>query len=344
MGESSIGFMLRAIELSRRGYPAPNPRVGCVIVNDGAIVGEGWHDHAGGDHAEIVAIKKAGTRAKGARAYCTLEPCNHEGRTPPCSRAIIDAQIKEVTFAAADPNPVAAGGGDALERTGIVVHRGLLRREAVAANEVFMTAVERRRPFVVCKSAQTTDGFIARDDGTSKWITCEESRLQGHRLRAELGCVLVGRITIERDDPELTARIEGVKNQPVRAVIDPDARLSSEYRVFRAPGTPIRFVRKGVAAQSYDCEVDVTADGLDLVQVLAALYSKGVIGVLAEGGGRTISSFLRARLVDRLELFVSPKVFGSGRPWLGDSPPQFELELLRESKIGEDTWRTYAPR
>lgn len=343
MNNDNERFMRRAVELSMRGYPAPNPRVGCVIVSHGRIVGEGWHDHAGGDHAEIVALNAAGKGAVGAQVFCTLEPCDHHGRTPPCSRALVRAGVASVTFAVKDPNPVAQGGGKTIENAGIHVESGLLEDEARRANAVFMTAFEQRRPYIVCKSAQTADGFIARDDGKSQWITGEESRKQGHRLRAELGCVLVGRKTVEMDDPMLTARIEGVVNQPLRAVIDPQARLGTHHKVFADKGSVVRFVKPGAAREFFDVSVPSSRSGLDLQAILDHLHGMGVIGVLVEGGGETVAAFIRAGLVDRLEIFIAPTKFGKGRRWLGQRAPKLEFKLTEETMLGEDVWRTYAP-
>lgn len=334
--------MHRAVVLAANGFPAPNPRVGCVIVKDGEIVGEGWHDYAGGDHAEAMALKAAGDRAVGADLYCTLEPCDHHGRTPPCSQAILRAKIARVFYAVADPNQKASGGGKALVAGGVVVSEGLLKEEAEAVNEVFLTAQRRSRTYVIGKSAQTKDGFIARVDGTSKWITSEDSRLQGHRLRAEMGGVLVGRGTVQTDDPMLTARIPGVVNQPVRIVLDPHGATSPLSNVF-ADGRVIRYVAPGNDGQPYDVVAQQGEDGFDLKAILVDLFARGVIGVLVEGGGETLASFMRAGLLDRLEVFVAEESFGAGRPWLGSSPPELAMRQVAERDSGSDVWRTYRP-
>jgi diaminohydroxyphosphoribosylaminopyrimidine deaminase/5-amino-6-(5-phosphoribosylamino)uracil reductase len=338
---ASSEFIARAIALSRQGFPAPNPHVGCVIVREGVVVGEGYHDHAGGPHAERVALDRAGERARGAELYCTLEPCNHQGRTGPCSQAVVAAGIAKAVIALRDPNPRAEGGIEFMRSSGVECEVGLMANEARDANEVFMTAMERKRPYVVLKSATTSDGFIARADGTSKWITGEEARAVGHRLRAEMGCVLVGRVTVERDDPQLTARVPGVVNQPLRAILDPRAVLGPHYRVFSDGGETVRFVKQGLAQREGDVEVEVGASGFDLGQVLTKLFERGVIGVLVEGGGETAATFLRKGLVDRLERFTSPKVFGSGSPWLGASSPELRLEKLGEQRLGEDLHESF---
>lgn len=340
MPGNSDSYMRRAIELSLRGYPAPNPRVGCVIVKENEIIGEGWHEYAGCDHAEIMALREAGENAIDATVFCTLEPCNHQGRTPPCTQALIKAQVETVNFAVNDPNPVASGGGSALSTAGIKVASGLLEKEAAVANELFLTAKKRNRPVVVCKSAQSADGFIAKVDGTSKWITGEEARREGHKLRAELGCVLVGRSTVEQDDPALTARFDGVKNQPLRVVLDPHAKLSINAKVFDDENV-VRFVAPGFAKTDFDVESACNEGGFDLNMILNKLFQRGMIGVLVEGGGETIASFLRAGLADKVEMFISPETFGEGRHWLGSNPPSIELKETTRQTLGKDEWRRY---
>lgn len=340
MNANSELFMRRAIELSRGGFPAPNPHVGCVIVHDGVVIGEGFHTHAGAPHAEVVALSSAGSSARGADLYCTLEPCSHQGRTPPCTDAIIEAGVTRVFVAVRDPNPLAKGGLDRLKTSGVACDSGLLEEDASEANRVFLTAMKRGRPFVVAKAATTSDGFIAKPDGTSKWITGTEARDAGHRLRAELGCVLVGRSTVEMDDPQLTARLPDVVNQPLRVVLDPSAKLGEEKTVFSDGGSSLRFVAPGMSVRAADVEI-ACDDGFDLQAVLNELFSRGVTGVLVEGGGETISSFLRAGLVDRVERFVSRKSFGEGLHWLGSEPPEFELKEISRETLGDDEHVSY---
>lgn len=336
--------MERAIELSKRGFPAPNPHVGCVIVKNGEIVGEGWHDHAGGPHAEADALDRAGDLAHGADVYVTLEPCNHQGRTPPCSQALIRSGVSRVFIANHDPNPRAGGGADALRAAGVHVEVGLCAEEAESANHVFLTAMRRKRPFVVAKAAVTSDGFIARSDGTSKWITGEEARAVGHRLRAEMGCVLVGWITAHLDDPELTARIPGVVNQPLRVVLDPLGMCNPKLRLFTDGHRTVRFVHGGRATRPDDVELASDDGGFAIADVLETLFQMGVIGVLVEGGAETLASFFRQGLVDRLEKFTSPKTFGEGLHWLGKDPPEVRLERLLEEHLGDDLHETFAVR
>lgn len=335
--------MARAIALSKRGFPAPNPHVGCVIAVDDTIVGEGYHDHAGGPHAEAVALKEAGEKARGATAYVTLEPCNHFGRTPPCSEALIAARVKRVVAACADPNPRAMGGMERLRGAGIETSVGLMRDEARAANRMWLTAMERGRPYVVVKAAMTLDGRIATPTGESKWITGEESRREAHRLRAECGAVLVGRRTVEKDDPRLTVRAIRVVNQPTRVVLDLSRRLADSFRVFDREAPTLRVVG-GTAGPD---EIGVGNPPI-LAELLGSLFARGITGLLVEGGASTIGTFFEAGLVDRLELFVAGTVLGQGMSWierpfaglLGEAP-RFRFDGAR--RVGDDVRLTLVP-
>ncbi|MEZ0326406.1 MAG: bifunctional diaminohydroxyphosphoribosylaminopyrimidine deaminase/5-amino-6-(5-phosphoribosylamino)uracil reductase RibD [Fimbriimonas sp.] len=327
--EADVRFMRRAIELSKNGFPAPNPHVGCVIVKGGEVIGEGWHEYAGAAHAEVAALKGIG--ANGAEAYVSLEPCNHQGRTGPCSVALIEAGVKRVVYACSDPNPKAVGGGERLRQAGIQVQSGLLEEEARQANEQFFFALEHKRPIIVLKAACSLDGRIALTNGESKWITGEAARHQAHRLRAELGAVLVGRKTVEQDDPELTARIEGVTNQPTRIVLDPSGKLKGREKVFNQAAPTVHIT-----------------GAIDLQDLVASLFEQNITGLLVEGGAQTISGFLKANLHDRLELFLAPKILGTGPTW----PEGFPLTSLKEAptwqiiqtqQLGQDLWLTATP-
>lgn len=338
MVESHELYMARAVALARRGYPAPNPRVGCVIVNRGAIVGEGYCAYAGGPHAEVVALSQAGSRASGSDVYVTLEPCDHHGKTPPCSLALLEADVSNVWIAVRDPNPIAQGGGSRLQSQGVAVHWGVGESEARAVNEVFLHAFQVRRPYVCIKAAVTADGFMARADGSSQWITSEPARRAGHRLRADLGAVLVGRGTVTADNPRLTARIPGVRNQPWRIVLDPEGKLAGTEQVFGEAGRVVWAVRRATS------ERHTTVAGIpefDLSALLSKLFEMGRTGVLVEGGPRTIASFLEAGLVDRVELFVAPKLFGSGIPFRGSPGSNPALRLLRAQRVGPDARLTF---
>jgi diaminohydroxyphosphoribosylaminopyrimidine deaminase/5-amino-6-(5-phosphoribosylamino)uracil reductase len=329
--DDDVRFMRRAIDLSRNGFPAPNPHVGCVLVRDNQIIGEGWHDFAGGPHAEAAAIAHAGSSAIGATAYVSLEPCNHQGRTGPCSLALIEAGVSRVVYACPDPNPKAVGGGERLRAAGITVESGLLTEEAAAENRQFFFALQNQRPLVVLKAACSLDGRIALPSGESKWITGEEARAEAHRLRADLGAVLVGRRTVELDDPQLTARIPGVTNQPTRIVLDPGAKLNASYRIFDDAAPTIHMT-----------------GAFDLPGLMSELFRQGITGVLVEGGATTIGGFLKSGLFDRLELFMAPKILGSGPTWneglildsLADAP---QLEIGEIRRLGRDLWITATP-
>lgn len=333
--------MSRAVALSRRGFPAPNPRVGCVVVKDGVIVGEGYHDHAGGPHAEVVALERAGGRAQGADVYVTLEPCAHRGRTPPCTEALLRANVRRVVFAVKDPNPKAEGGAAVLRDHGIDVVAGVLETEARKVNAVFLTAFHRRRPFVCVKAAVTLDGLMARKDGTSQWITGPSARAEGHRLRAEMGAVLVGSSTVIQDDPQLTARLRGVKNQPLRVILDGRSRLTGKERVFSAPGAWWIVAKAKAASQT---EAPTCENGVDLNWLMSRLWDEGHTGLLVEGGPSTILGFLRAGLVDRLDLFLGPELFGDGHRFLGPEMPTVGLDLVSVRKLGPDAHLTYFRR
>jgi diaminohydroxyphosphoribosylaminopyrimidine deaminase / 5-amino-6-(5-phosphoribosylamino)uracil reductase len=340
-------LMMRAVALSRRGYPAPNPHVGCVLARNGEIVGEGYHAYAGGPHAEVVALGRAGGNARGATAYVTLEPCAHHGRTPPCADALIDAGVSEVAVAVPDPNREAAGGLLRLRDAGIRTTVGLCAAAAAAANERFLESMRLRRPFVVAKAAMSVDGRIALPSGESRWITGEESRRMGHRLRAECGAVLVGRVTVQTDDPLLTARVPGVRNQPLKVVLDPNGVLTGGEIVFCGSGETLWCVRN--AQRPGQEEIPAGEGGLDLSLLLDTLFARGVTGLLVEGGSTTLQSFLSLGLIDRLELFVSPMALGGGRSWLEGEPAESlarasRFRFARVRRLGDDLWITARPR
>lgn len=306
-------FMREAIELSRCGFPAPNPRVGCVIVKDKTVVGRGFCNLDGSDHAEVMALKDAGQRAKGATAFVTLEPCNHTGKTPPCSLALVESGIQKVVFATKDPNGIAAGGAKFLSENGVEVEAGLVANLAAQVNGQFLFAMTHRRPLVTVKVGMTLDGKIALPNGESKWITNEASRADAMRLRAEIGCVLVGRVTAEVDEARLNIRgLDGV-NQPLRVVIDPLGVLAQDLPIFDKSAPTLHLTNQ-------------TSSGAPL-DVLKAIWEKNQTGVLVEGGATTIGHFFQSNLVDQIVLYVSPKVFGEGKSWAGP----FGLQGIEDS-------------
>lgn len=308
-------WMDLAAEVAASGYPMPNPHVGCVLVKDGVEVGRGFHDHAGGPHAEVVALGQAGSKAQGATAYVTLEPCNHTGRTGPCSQALIEAKVARVVIGVADPNPVASGGVAVLRGAGIEVDFIDNPASAEACNRWWLTAIKQGRPYLVLKAAVGLDGRLALPDGTSKWITSEPARTAGHVLRARCGAVLVGARTFVLDRPELTARIPGVVNQPRRLVWDPQQSISE---------ADLNGFSRLTASEPQ--------------ALLEELFQIGVRGLLIEGGAVTLSKFVDSGLVNQVDLFVAPKVLGEGPTWFSGQAKIQELGLaLRHvEQLGPD--------
>jgi diaminohydroxyphosphoribosylaminopyrimidine deaminase/5-amino-6-(5-phosphoribosylamino)uracil reductase len=318
--------MRRALTLAERGRGAtsPNPLVGCVLVRDGAIVGEGHHARAGGPHAEAVALADAGDAARGATAYVTLEPCDHHGRTPPCSAALIEAGVRRVVVATLDPDPRVDGAGvRRLRDAGVEVEVGLLEDEARAQNEAFLTSQARGRPFVLYKTAMTLDGKIATRTGHSRWITGEASRARVQRWRHELDAVAVGVTTVLLDDPRLTARVEGGRT-PLKVVFDSVARTPPDAALLRPDdaGVPARTIvyvgpqapeARRAALRAAGAEVvvlDGPAGRPAVGAALADLDAREVRSLLLEGGGTLAWSFLEADAVDRVAWFIGPKLLG----------------------------------
>jgi diaminohydroxyphosphoribosylaminopyrimidine deaminase / 5-amino-6-(5-phosphoribosylamino)uracil reductase len=318
-------FMRRALELAERGrgLTSPNPMVGAVVVNDEEIAGEGFHARAGGPHAEVVALAAAGSRSRGATLYVTLEPCAHHGRTPPCASAVIAAGIRRVVAASVDPNPRVSGRGLAeLRAAGVDVGEAVLTEEAERQNRAFVTAMRLGRPHVTLKAAMTLDGRIADLHGESKWITGTAARAAAHRLRSESDAIVVGVGTVLRDDPALTVRLDRPwPREPYRVVLDTGARTPAAARVIAA-GTPARtLVITGhgasptrvtaLTAAGASVVPVVAADGhCDLRAALGALAEREVRAVLVEGGGEVHGAFLDAGLVDRVAVFVAPRLLG----------------------------------
>ena len=325
MSEDDERFMRQALGLAERarGLTSPNPLVGAVVVRDGVVVGEGYHERAGGAHAEIVALAAADRRAHGATLYVTLEPCTHHGRTPPCVPSVIAAGIRRVVVAISDPNPLVAGGGvTALRAAGLEVEVGRLGGEASRQNRVFLTSVRRHRPHVTLKAAMTLDGKIADVHGTSRWITGEPARREAHRLRSEADAIVVGVETLLRDDPALTVRLDHPwPREPFRVVLDTTARTPATARVISAGAAERAIVFVGARALSERIaalqgtgasvvRVAESHERVELGDVLAALFARDVRGVLVEGGGEVHAAFLDAGLVDRVAIFVAPRLLG----------------------------------
>lgn len=320
-----IRYMSRALQLARKGLYTtdPNPRVGCVLVKDGGIVGEGWHERAGEPHAEVHALRVAGERARGATAYVTLEPCSHHGRTPPCSEALIEAGVTRVVAAMQDPNPRVAGQGLArLEAAGIVTEAGVLAAESEALNPGFIQRMRSGRPYVRCKLAMSLDGRTALASGESRWITGPAARADVHRLRARSSAILTGSGTLLGDDPSLTARIEGLDGnavlQPLRVVLDTRLVTPPTAKLLGLPGRTLVLTANEDAARRQALEaagaevavLPVRDERLDPDAVLTLLGRREINEVMLEAGPTLAGAMLRAGLVDELVIYMAPQLLG----------------------------------
>lgn len=355
-------YMARALQLARYGLYTthPNPRVGCVLVRAGEVVGEGWHERAGQAHAEVIALRTAGERAQGATAYVTLEPCSHYGRTPPCAEALVDAKVAKVIAAMIDPNPLVAGSGLArLNAAGIETASGLLATEARALNPGFISVMERQRPLVRVKMAMSLDGRTAMASGESIWITSEAARRDVQFWRAQAGAVLTGIDTVLMDKPQLNIRlaaeelgINGEVRQPVRVVLDSNLRFPLDAPLLKTVGKVLIYTcssdtekidllqAAGVTIRQF------TGRRLDLKQVLAALVLDGINEVHVEAGATLSGQFIEQGLVDQLVIYMAPHLMGSvARPLfnlpLANMAERYALEIRDIRAIGQD-WRILA--
>ena len=314
--EGEHAAMRRAVELAVRGESTarPNPVVGCVVLDrHGNLAGEGWHERAGGPHAEVAALREAGELARGGTAVVTLEPCAHIGRTGPCTQALIEAGVSRVVYAIADPNPAAAGGAAVLRAAGVDVESGPEAHAAERVNERWLTVVRLGRPHVTWKYAATLDGRVAAADGSSRWITGPEARADVHRLRALADAVLVGVGTVLADDPHLTVRTpDGAPAgpQPLRVVADSEGRTPADARV-RDDAAPTWVATAGEVGRGLDGRLDLGA-------LLKELLARGCQDVLVEGGPTLAAGLLRAGLVDRVVGYLAPALLGAGPAALAD--------------------------
>jgi diaminohydroxyphosphoribosylaminopyrimidine deaminase / 5-amino-6-(5-phosphoribosylamino)uracil reductase len=323
-------WMQRALELAGKaaGRTSPNPMVGAVIVKNGRVIAEGYHKKAGRPHGEIEALRKAGKRARGAQMFVNLEPCCHQGRTPPCTDAIIESGLSEVFVGMRDPNALVAGKGiRQLKRAGITIHTGILKQECQRLNEVFVKYIETGKPFVILKSALSLDGKIATSSGESQWITGPEARERVHRMRDQVDAILVGAGTVLKDNPQLTTRLKkGKGRNPARVILDARAEIPLNARVFHhADRDRVVYVTTGKASASRmnrlasrGINIHVLSKNssrISLIKLIKILGEMGVVSVLLEGGSGINASALKEGIVDKVVLFLAPMIIG------GESAP-----------------------
>ena len=363
---ADIDFMARAFRLAERGLytTMPNPRVGCVLVKDGQVIAEGWHERAGEPHAEANALLAAGNNARGATAYVSLEPCSHHGRTGPCSQALVDAGVSRVVYAMEDPNPLVSGRGIEILRTaGIVVDGPVLENDARALNPGFIRRMERKLPYVRCKMAMSIDGRTAMESGESKWITGPKARADVQRLRARSCAIISGVDSILQDNASLTVRVDelGLPNaeaaaakQPLRVILDSQLRTPRNALMFKQ-ATPILLVHNGqvdaALLSGWPDFVELIAlpakDGrIDLQALLRELAQRQCNEVLVEAGATLAGSFLRRGLLDEIIIYMAPKLLGShARPLFGlpleTMSASLSLKINDIRAVGRD-WRITA--
>jgi len=340
-------YMKMALELAKKGagYTSPNPMVGAVVVKEGKVVSKGWHEKAGGPHAEVNAIDSADISLEGADIYVTLEPCNHTGRTPPCTKKILDAGIKRVVVAMDDPNPDVAGGGNAfLRENGLEVISGICEADAVKLNEAFIKHSTEKKPYVTAKCACTLDGRIATRTGDAKWVTGEASRHYVHQMRHEMDAIMAGIGTVTADDPMLTARLEGVDvRHPVRVILDSKLSVPMNAKVLESDAKTIVVTGPDVfeerKAEIEDkgvqvLEVPLIDNRIDLLTLMVKLGEEGIMSLLLEGGSSVMASAFKADIVDKVMFFYAPKILGGddGMPVCKGPGP----ELMRDAMILKD--------
>ncbi len=315
--------MALALAEKVRGFTSPNPKVGAGVVQEGRVVGKGWHQKAGKAHAEVNAVDDAGSLSKGATIYVTLEPCNHTGRTPPCTKKIIDSGIKRIVVAMKDPNPDVTGGGiDVLKKAGIQVTQGLCEKQAEKLNEIFIKYIRTGQPFVILKTAATLDGRIATHTGDSKWVTGEAARRFVHKIRHETDAIMVGIGTVKADNPSLTARLSGMKGRdPRRIILDTRLSIPLDARLIQIKSDSDTIIVCGKSALKEKkealrkkevkiVEAGEKDGGIDLLNLMPILGDMGITSLLIEGGSRVVQSALNSRIIDKVLFFYAPKILG----------------------------------
>jgi diaminohydroxyphosphoribosylaminopyrimidine deaminase/5-amino-6-(5-phosphoribosylamino)uracil reductase len=348
---SDHDFMARALELAAQGLQTttPNPRVGAVVVKDGAIVGEGWHRRAGEPHAEIVALAQAAGKARGATVYITLEPCSHFGRTPPCVDSLIDNRVARVVAAMEDPNPRVNGQGlERLRAAGIDVRCGLLQNEARELNIGFVSRMTRGRPWVRMKAAASLDGRTSLPDGTSQWITGEAARTDGHAWRARACAILSGIGTVRDDDPELTVRLVPASRQPLRVLVDSKLEVDLQAKCLRGGNALVACAidnpDKESELRDRGCEVINLANAqgkVDLPALMRELGGRGVNELHVEAGHKLNGSLLREGCVDELLVYLAPSLLGNAVGMFDLAPPpeldkRTRLQFRSVDLVGDD--------
>lgn len=334
-----IQYMRRALELSEfgRGRTSPNPMVGCVIVHEDKIIGEGWTQPSGQAHAEVQAVNSVTQEGllSAATAYVTLEPCAHYGKTPPCADLLVEKELKRVVIGTIDSNPEVGGKGvKRLESAGIEVEVGVLEAECRAMNVRFFTSIEKQRPYIILKWAQTSDGFVAHENYDSKWISGSESRVLVHQWRAEEDAIMVGTNTAHYDNPRLDVRDWSGKN-PVRVVIDKNLKLSTDLNLF--DGNQSTLVYNEKKKESHPCLEYVKVSGNDYLSfILTDLYKRNIQSIIIEGGSALLNSFLERNLWDEARVFTAAVDFGNGI-----SAPNISRQPLTNNTVGADTLGIY---
>jgi diaminohydroxyphosphoribosylaminopyrimidine deaminase/5-amino-6-(5-phosphoribosylamino)uracil reductase len=358
-------YMKRALALARRaqGRTSPNPLVGAVIVRDGQIVGEGYHRRAGEAHAEVIALQQAGERARGATLYVTLEPCAHQGRTPPCTKALIRAGVAQVYYALTDPDPRVCGrGAQALAEAGIAVQRGLCQEEALEINLPFFKRVTTGLPWVTAKFAMSLDGKIATRTGEARWISSAASRRRVHQLRNVSDAILVGAGTVLADDPQLTTRLERATqgepiHHPLRIVADSRGRVPLSARLFQAdlPGRTVLATTCAAPAQHLQAlqargvevwRLPADARGrVSMPALLQAIADRDLLTLLVEGGAELLASLFSQRLIDQVWVFLAPLIIGGrgapgpvGGEGVEHLSKALRLETFQVERSGRDLW------
>ncbi len=340
--ELDHAMMRRALALAEKGLytTTPNPRVGCVIARGGQVIGEGWHEKAGGPHAEVVAL--GNVDAEGATVYLNLEPCNHQGRTPPCVDLLLQKKVKRVVAAMLDPNPEASHGGRRLAAAGVAFEHGLLEDQARELNIGFVSRMTRGRPWVRLKVAATLDGRTALQDGRSQWITGAEARRDGHRWRARACAILTGIGTVKADDPQLTVREVATPRQPLRVLIDSRLEIAPSSKMLHGDPILVFAARPGEIGNAEVVSLPNPRGKVELPQMLEELGRRGINELHVEAGFRLNGSLVREGCVDEFLVYLNPSLLGDAAQGMADLPAaaslgeRLKLRIVSCERVGDD--------